>query len=181
MGGSQRPPSRVEARARCKAALSSAHHLRRQPASAARRTAGGARSARRRTTRSTKPHASGPHRPPVSQARTTTWLRSAVATERSNERGVAAQRFAQARGAVKNKIQAAPVLRADAWRGSVGQPLLRDNPALGSQTFTRDADPRLFKQGGPTARCAGTLPHGCPRHRARRRTPGTHRLRNTGA
>ena len=36
-----------------------------------RRTAGGARSARRRTKRSTKPHASGPHRPPVSQARTT--------------------------------------------------------------------------------------------------------------
>ena len=30
-GESQRPPSRVEARARCKAALSSAHHLRRQP------------------------------------------------------------------------------------------------------------------------------------------------------
>ena len=76
------------------------------------------------------------------------WLRSAVATERSNERGVAAQRFTQARGAVKNKIQAAPVLRTDAWRRSVGQPLLRDNPALGSQTFTRDADPRLFKQGG---------------------------------
>ena len=76
------------------------------------------------------------------------WLRSAVATERSNERGVAAQRFAQARGAVKNKIQAAPVLRTDAWRRSVGQPLLRDNPALGSQTFTRNADPRLFKQGG---------------------------------
>ena len=69
--GRQRPPSRVEARARCKAALSSAQHLRRQPASAARRTAGGARSARRRTKRSTKPHASGPHRPPVSQARTT--------------------------------------------------------------------------------------------------------------
>ena len=75
-------------------------------------------------------------------------MRSAVATERSTERGVAAQRFAQARGAVKNKIQAAPVLRTDAWRRSVGQPLLRDSPALGSQTFTRDADPRLFKQGG---------------------------------
>ena len=47
-------------------------------------------------------------------------------TERSNERGVAAQRFAQARGAVKNNIQAAPVLRTDVWRRSVGQPLLRE-------------------------------------------------------
>ena len=53
------------------------------------------------------------------------------------KRGVAPQRFAQARGAVKNKIQAAPVLRTDAWRRSVGQPLLRDNPALGSQRPSR--------------------------------------------
>ena len=36
-------------------------------------------------------------------------------------------------------------------------------------------------RGGPTVRCAGTLPHGRPKHRAWRRTPGTHRLRNTGA
>ena len=34
------------------------------------------------------------------------------------------------------KRVAPPVLRTDAWRRSVGQPLLRDNPALGSQTFT---------------------------------------------
>ena len=63
------------------------------------------------TKRSTKPHASGPakHRVPRLLAAPRyrngcavllgrAWLRSAVATERSNERGVAAQRFAQARG-----------------------------------------------------------------------------------
>ena len=153
-GESQRPPSRVGARARCKAALSSAHHLRRQPASAARPTAGGARSAvsqARTTSRCGPGRQSSGYRASLRRRATAmavpssgrAWLRSAVATERSNERGVAAQRFAQARGAVTNKI-----LRFDAWRRSVGQPLLRDNPALGPQTFTRNAGPRLFKQGG---------------------------------
>ena len=77
------------------------------------------------------------------------WLRClprprVAATERSNERGVAALRPSAWRR------KAAPVLRADAWRRSVGQPLLGDNPALGPQTFTRDTGPR-----GPTVRCAG--------------------------
>ena len=116
------------------------------------------------------------HRPPVSQARTTsrcgpgrqssgyrTSLRrraTAMAapsssaargcgrpSRRSGATSVASQHSASP-GAVKNKIQAAPVLRTDAWRRSVGQPLVKDNPALGPQTFTRDAGPRLFKQGG---------------------------------
>ena len=48
---------------------------------------------------------------------------------------------------MRNKIQAAPVLRAHGWRRGVGQPLLRDDPVLRPQAPTRDAEPRLFKQG----------------------------------
>lgn len=46
-----RAPSKVEAKARCKAVLSSAHHRRRQPTTAARRKAGGVRSDQRCTKR----------------------------------------------------------------------------------------------------------------------------------
>ena len=53
-----------------------------------------------------------------------TWLQSAIATERSNEPGVAARRFASARGAVKSKIQA-PVPRTDAWCRRVARLALR--------------------------------------------------------
>ena len=58
-------------------------------------------------------------------------------------------------GAEQRAWRRSTALRPSAWRRlscaltpDVGQPLLRDNPVFGSQTFTRDADPRLFKQGG---------------------------------
>ena len=81
------------------------------------------------------------------------WLRSAVATERSNERGVAAQRFAEARGAVENKIQAAPVLRTDAWHRNVGRDF--------SRLPLRAHRPRLRERFSPCAREKGAGRNGC--------------------
>ena len=74
----------------------------------------------------------------------------------------------QARRGLKQRsaVQKESRRRTDAWRRSVGSPLLRDDPALRPQAFTYNAGPRLFKQGGrgaPKVSCAGTPPHGRPR------------------
>ena len=153
----------MEARARCKAALSSAHHLRRQPASAARRTAGGARSARRRTKRLSRtprgptarpfhkqkrPAAAGqageaPNTAPPCGPALPQWLRRpprprvAAVGRRDGAEQRAWRRSTALRPSAWRRKEQDPVLRTDAWRRSVGQPLLRDNPTAAVHCATQ--------------------------------------------
>ena len=61
------------------------------------------------------------------------------------------------RGAVHHKVQASSVVRADAGRSGVSQPLLRDDLAVRPESFARDPHPSSLDRFCPSGKqtCAG--------------------------
>ena len=79
------------------------------------------------------------------------------AAEWGNQCCVTAQGPSAWRGAVHHKVQASSVVRADAGRRGVSQPLLRDDLAVRPNSLARDPDPSSLDSFCPSGKqtCAG--------------------------